>query len=537
MKSLMFEKVHFPRPVFSPSPGGEALAYSKIWVAVLLGMVWASMIPFGSGCMGPPDDLQAEQVQQAYWTASPGPDTVDGIDVSHWQGTIDWQAVADDGIVFAFIRVSDGDPAGSGVADSDFDANWAHAKDAGLIIGAYQFFRPNQNVDAQADYLIDKLGGTLEPGQLPPVIDVEVDGGLPPSQVVSAIQRWLDRVEAAFGVKPIIYTSASLWSEYTANSMAFGGYPLWVAHYTSPSGPFRVPDGWSDWRFWQYSSSGHVSGISSNSVDLNFFNGDLAALRAFTVGDPVCGDGYCTGDEDHTSCPQDCPVCENVPSQGRIVDETDLCFESGGDPRWWRHVQDAGWDSSLMWTHTVGSPDQMDNFGIWHLTFDQAGEYRVEAYTDAAYAQSKQARYQVRHDGTEETMVVDQSAQDGWALVGEFSFAAGADQWVRLEDYTGEPLSDDVQIVFDALRLTRLDQPEEDAGPGDDATMEIDGALETPDGGEDQGDAGAPDGGHVRRTAEGCDCRSVGSEPGSMAWWWLLVVAGLTRRRSGKPRS
>ncbi len=484
-----------------------------------------------TSCVEPSQDLDVEQVSQARWSAYPGADTVDGIDVSRWQGAIDWQAVAADGIVFAFIRVSDGDPAGDGVADSRFDENWAAAKAAGIMVGAYQFFRPNQNVDAQADFLVDKLGGQLEPGDLPPVIDVEADGGLSDSQVAAAIRQWLERVESQLGVKPIIYTSAYLWAEYTGDSMDFGDYPLWVAHYTDPSGPFWVPDGWSDWRFWQYSSSGSVSGISGN-VDMDFFNGDRAALQAFAVGDPVCGDGYCTGGEDHASCPQDCPICENVPRQGRIVDESDLCFEAGGDSRWWRHVTDAGWADTLMWTHTVETSDRMDNFGIWHLTFDEAGRYLVEAYTDAAYAQSKQARYQVRHEGTEETMVVDQSAVDGWVSVGEFAFAEGGDQWVRLEDYTGEPLSDDVQIVFDAIRLTRLDLPEDDAGVQD-SGVEEDGSVDSPDSGDATGDGGLDGDAGPRppRTEGGCDCRSArqGSVPDSY-WLFLAALVVLLRR-------
>ncbi|MCD6497480.1 MAG: hypothetical protein J7M25_04145 [Deltaproteobacteria bacterium] len=501
------------------------------WMSVRRTVVVLLFVIALPGCMDQGDDPSLEQLSRPHWSAYPGTNTVDGIDVSYWQGIINWDQVAGDGIVYAFIRVSDGDPSNAnGVADSQFDENWSHARAAGLIVGAYQFFRPNQDVIAQANFLLSKLGGAVTSGDLPPVIDVEVNGGLSDSQVVSAIQQWIDRVEGQLGVQPIVYTSASLWSQYTDNSAAFADYPLWVAHYTSPSGPFWVPDAWSNWEFWQYSSSGSVAGISGN-VDMDFFNGDRTALVAFTVGDPVCGDGYCTGDEDHASCPQDCPVCENIPAAGRIVDDSDLCFEAGGDPRWWRHVQDAGWDNTLLWTHTVATADQMDNYGVWQTNFDQAGRYRVEAYMDAAYAQSKQARYQVRHVGTEEMVVLDQTGTDGWAVVGEFDFAAGGDQWIRLEDYSGEPLSDNIQIVFDAVRLTRLDLPQQDGGVDGDGGS--DGGIEPLDAGDATGsDGGADQDGQVRppKTGGGCSCNTGHGAGAPWIGLWLLALIGLSWR-------
>jgi lysozyme len=526
---------------------GGLLSGGLLLGGLLLGGLLLGGLLLG-GCLGSGRDQAmgnagvqgVEQIERAYWTATPGANTLDGIDVSYWQTITSWSSVAGDGIVFAFIRVSDGDPNAGGVEDTDFDANWAAAKAAGIIVGPYQFFRPAQDPVAQADYVISKLGGAMTPGDLPPACDVEDGGGLSNAQVIAAIDQWVTRIENQLGVTPIIYTSASLWQQYTGDTAQFSAYPLWVAHYTgNTTGPFWVPDGWSEWAFWQYSSTGSVAGISNN-VDLNFFNGTLADLEALTYGDPVCGDGTCNGDEDHQSCPQDCPVCENVPPLGRIVDEQDLCFEAGGDPRWWRYVTDAGYDSSLMWTHTVGSAQELDNHGIWHLTFDEGGAYRVEAYTDLTYAQSQQARYQVRFGGVEDTVVVDQTATDGWALVGEFDFAGGGDQWVRLEDYTGEPLSTDTQIVFDAVRLTRMDPgpdggvdagPPADAGPGVDAgdATEVDAGPGV-DGDLDP-DPDPKDG--------GCSCRAGGAggaagaegATGVGALALLLTLLGWIRRR------
>jgi hypothetical protein len=195
-------------------------------------------------------------------------------------------------------------------------------------------------------------------------------------------------------------------------------------------------------------------------VDTNLFNGDINALRAFTVGDPVCGDGVCHPSENHDSCAGDCPVCENVPSDGRIIDEDDLCFTGGGDPRWLRNVE-GGWDGHLIWTHATDSAN-VANYGLWSLTFDEPGDYKVEVYIDPAWAESRQSDYQVTHAGTTDAVVIDQAASDGWVDLGTFAFSAGGAQSLRLDDNTGEPLDGQLQIVFDAVRLTRVRPPEPD---------------------------------------------------------------------------
>jgi uncharacterized protein (TIGR03382 family) len=118
-----------------------------------------------------------------------------------------------------------------------------------------------------------------------------------------------------------------------------------------------------------------------------------------------------------------------------------------------------------MWTHATDDTAEA-NYAHWTLHFAEAGTYRVEVYTAAPYAQSHQARYQIRHDGAVDEVVVDQAASDGWQALGDLTFAGGADQWVHLGDDTGEPLADSVQLVFDAVRLTRLDGP--DVGDDDD---------------------------------------------------------------------
>ena len=206
---------------------------------------------------------------------------VRGVDVSAWQGTISWSKVKADGRVFAFARVSDG----TKYPDSKFAANWPAMKSVGLVRGSYQFFRPSQDPTAQAKLLLARIG-TLGPNDLPPVIDVESSDGMSASTVISRVKTWLAVVEKGTGRKPIIYTASGFWS--SLGSPSFAGYPLWVANW-GVSCP-NLPGGWKDWKFWQYSDSGSVSGISGG-VDVNQFNGSLAELKDYAGGPDADGDG------------------------------------------------------------------------------------------------------------------------------------------------------------------------------------------------------------------------------------------------------
>ena len=469
---------------------------------------------------------ELDQIHQEAVVCPVGPQ-VDGIDVSYWQPDIDWTRVAADGIVFAIIRVSDGDPAAGGTYDTEFQTNWSGAQAAGVIRGVYQFFRPNHDPIVQADLVISEIGGAMTPGDLPPTIDVEATGGLTEPQVAAAIGAWINRIETVLGVTPIIYTGKYFW-EGNVNSSAYSSYPLWHAAYPgnwTPTSCPNIANQWTEWAIWQYSSSGRVDGIgnANTNVDVNVFNGDLAALQALTFGEPVCGDGYCVGTEDHDNCPEDCPICEPVPPMGRIVDDADLCFEKLGTPSYW-HPEGAGHDDTLYWTYCVDAG--ADTTGLWNLTFEEAGEYRVEAYTDGDWAESQQANYQVHHDGATTPTEVDQSVTDGWTLVGDYQFAAGGDQWVRLEDLTGEPYADRVMIVFDALRVTRLDPDPDggvtgpDASTGADAGVGVDGTVDPTD---------------IDDNGQGCGCQSgaPGSDmpSGAPAGLVLILLLGFVWRR------
>lgn len=198
----------------------------------------------------------------------------DGVDVSHWQGTVNWSQVRSDNVTFAFMKATEG----TNYTDPSLAQNWAGARQVGIFRAAYHFARPSiGSGPAQARYFVAKAGLFHGTGDLPPVLDLEVTGGLSPAALRTWVSSWLTTVEQLTGRTPILYFSPYFWIDHLGNSTAFTRYPLWIAHYTT-NGPL-VPGGWSRWTFWQRTSSGHVSGISG-SVDMNRFNGTSAQLAA-----------------------------------------------------------------------------------------------------------------------------------------------------------------------------------------------------------------------------------------------------------------
>jgi lysozyme len=211
---------------------------------------------------------------QALSVCTKGP-SLRGVDVSVYQHTVDWKAVKGAGNTFAFIRVSDG----ATTSDTEFAKNWPNSKKEGVVRGAYQFFRPAQDPTAQVTLFLAKIqaAGGLAKGDLPPVLDLETADKQTNATVVARALSWLTQMEAKTGIRPIVYTAAFMSSVLGSN---FSKYPLWVANYgvKCPT----MPSGWTDWQFWQDSSTGKVAGITG-AVDTDFFNGDLAALTKMTL--------------------------------------------------------------------------------------------------------------------------------------------------------------------------------------------------------------------------------------------------------------
>ncbi|MFY0643657.1 MAG: T9SS type A sorting domain-containing protein [Bacteroidia bacterium] len=194
--------------------------------------------------------------------------TLEGIDVSHWQGTIDWQQVHDSGKVFAYARATDG----LATTDPNFKTNMKNGLDAGMIMGAYCFGRPNVNAISSAQHFVSVADSFIGDGFLPPVMDIETTEGKTPTEIHKWVQDWIDEVKRLTRINPMIYTGRYFAND---NNIDFGSNPLWIAHW-SVSSPL-LPNAWTDWLFWQYTGSGSVVGISGN-VPLNKFNGDSTAL-------------------------------------------------------------------------------------------------------------------------------------------------------------------------------------------------------------------------------------------------------------------
>ena len=191
---------------------------------------------------------------------------VHGIDVSHYQSYIDWDKVAKQDVHFAFIKATEGES----FQDTMFDRNWLALDEVNLKRGAYHFFRPTLSATDQAENFADLV--TLETGDLPPVLDVEVMDGVSKVELINGIRTWLYLTEIKFGIKPIIYTNLKFYYKNLAGH--FDDYPVWIARYSNwkPKLPAQ-----KEWEFWQYGNKGRIAGINGD-VDFNVFNGTIQDL-------------------------------------------------------------------------------------------------------------------------------------------------------------------------------------------------------------------------------------------------------------------
>lgn len=197
---------------------------------------------------------------------------VPGIDVSRWQGEIDWQQVAAAGYHFAVIRATIGDA----YIDPRFCENWTGAEAAGILTSAYHVVTPNVPAEAQIAHFLDVLDGRSP--ALPVAIDVERDDSTESDGISRCVRTCLAEFEAQTGCKPIVYTARWFWNRFVLPSADWEAYDLWVASYTSEP---VLPRDWETWRFWQFSERGDVPGVSARSTDLNWFAGSYEELLAY----------------------------------------------------------------------------------------------------------------------------------------------------------------------------------------------------------------------------------------------------------------
>ena len=191
-----------------------------------------------------------------------------GIDVSHYQGVIDWPHVRASGVGFALLKATQGATG----TDPTFHRNLDGCRATGIIPGAYHFFTPTQDARAQADHFLATIG---DPAGILLALDCEDGGTLKGSDYCESAIVWLSVVGTAAGRKPLVYCSPSFADERGLGRF-LNGFPLWIASYRMRP---KMPAGWQGWAIWQYSSGGRVNGIEGD-VDMDRFNGDCVALNA-----------------------------------------------------------------------------------------------------------------------------------------------------------------------------------------------------------------------------------------------------------------
>ena len=211
---------------------------------------------------------------KGYGVCMPAGYSMHGIDVSHYQGDINWKMLEQTRqgkfpVQFIFMKATEG----GDFSDDKFVANFDSAKAHGFIRGAYHFYNPKTDADKQADFFIRSV--KLEPGDLPPVLDIEKKGK-DVKKLQQDLKIWLRKVESHYGVKPIIYASYKFKTKYLNDSI-FDTYPYWIAHYYVDSVRYQ-----GEWKFWQHTDVGTLPGIDEK-VDLNVFNGTSADLQKLLI--------------------------------------------------------------------------------------------------------------------------------------------------------------------------------------------------------------------------------------------------------------
>jgi GH25 family lysozyme M1 (1,4-beta-N-acetylmuramidase) len=245
-----------------------------------------------------------------------------GLDVSNFQGSIAWAKVAKAGYRFVFGKATEG----TSYTDKTYTANRNGSEAAGLVFGAYHFARPGGATVAaatagaikQADHFLAVAGP--QPGELPPVLDLEVTGSLPQQRLLAWTLAWLGEIDARTGVEPFLYTSPAFWKNNLGNSTAPAavGTGLWVAHWTSGGNPTVPAQNWngSGWKFWQWTDCVTVPGIKhcSDGDRLNGADPTLLAIAPYPAGPPVL------------SIP---PTIVGAPEAGQVVAAVPGTWEGG----------------------------------------------------------------------------------------------------------------------------------------------------------------------------------------------------------------
>lgn len=199
---------------------------------------------------------------------------IKGFDVSHHQKDIQWKKISPKEFQFVYLKATEG----GDFKDTKFQENWLQAREQGLRVGAYHFYRLCRGGEIQAQNFIDSVPNRAD--ALPPVIDLEYESNcineFTKEQLLKEIQIIHDRLQQHYGKQPIFYISKAFYNIVLADE--FKQTPLWVREYQGLPKLKNDPT----WQFWQHSNQGSISGIST-TVDLNVFNGDEKDWNKFLI--------------------------------------------------------------------------------------------------------------------------------------------------------------------------------------------------------------------------------------------------------------
>ena len=262
------------------------------WTATFTGVV--KLLTTVSGCTTNTGSPYSTLVwTDSTGTAPAGGNTNIGIDVSNYQGTINWTQVKANGVTFAWAKATEG----TTFTDAEYANNAVNGVAAGVYMGAYHFARPDVNTTnagaiAEANHFLSVAQSHIVSCELPPMLDYETDvsASMTGAQQTAWVESWMNTVYTATGIMPILYTSGSIANEFTS---ALSSYcKLWIATDNGsattipPSPPPPTPSTYDqaawypNWSFNQYSWTTTVSGITTGGVDADIFNGTIAQLKA-----------------------------------------------------------------------------------------------------------------------------------------------------------------------------------------------------------------------------------------------------------------
>jgi lysozyme len=255
---------------------------SNSWKVAFAGLLLVLLSPFYYGYIikiasatwfwiKHPNDDPNYRTYESFDIKIPKKYSIHGIDVSYYQGKIDWKkvkAMKDDEvkISFAFIKATEGLLR----VDPYFQRNWREAPKAGIKVGAYHFFRPQKSGLWQANFFLQTV--SFESGDLPPVVDIEALDGVSPEKMRTELNAFIIQVEK----KTIIYSGLKFYRDYLEGY--YKDYPFWVAHYHQP----KLKLASNSYKFWQHSDKAKVNGVN-HVVDFNVFNGDSVAFSQFLI--------------------------------------------------------------------------------------------------------------------------------------------------------------------------------------------------------------------------------------------------------------